>query len=171
MNDEQIDALVPLPTASATGLGDEYESFDRDGRSMGKAYANIDYFTAEQLIADRRAAVHAALVAVQATSAPDEPADPAEIERHRAGHAITVIDLMDDYAEADEETRAGIAAKIIEALTPEVALTAEPVMWQYELATAVEPDGTYVDWRWHCTSSKPCVPEGSIRNLRPLVYG
>ena len=33
----------------ATGLGEEYESFDRHGRSMGTAYETIDYFTLEQL--------------------------------------------------------------------------------------------------------------------------
>lgn len=47
----------------------------------------------------------------------------------------------------------------------------EAVAWQYELATSRAPDGTYSFWRWQITSSKPSVPEGSVRNLRPLVYG
>lgn len=38
-----------LPEPAATGLGDEYESFDRDGRAMGKAYETILYFTADQM--------------------------------------------------------------------------------------------------------------------------
>lgn len=38
-----------LPEPATTGLGDEYESFDRDGRAMGKAYETIRYFTADQM--------------------------------------------------------------------------------------------------------------------------
>lgn len=42
-------AYEKLPEPAATGLGDEYESFDRDGRAMGKAYETILYFTADQM--------------------------------------------------------------------------------------------------------------------------
>jgi hypothetical protein len=44
----------------------------------------------------------------------------------------------------------------------------EPVAWAYELAYTVI-EGRYYD-RWYKEISyfKPCVPEGSIRNLRPL---
>lgn len=38
-----------LPEPSATGLGDEYEAFDRTGRAMGKAYETILYFKADQM--------------------------------------------------------------------------------------------------------------------------
>lgn len=39
----------PLPEPAATGLGDEYEAFDRNGRPMGKAYETIVYFKADQM--------------------------------------------------------------------------------------------------------------------------
>lgn len=38
-----------LPEPSATGLGDEYEAYDRTGRAMGKAYETILYFKADQM--------------------------------------------------------------------------------------------------------------------------
>lgn len=38
-----------LPEPSATGLGDEYEAYDRNGRAMGKAYETIPYFKADQM--------------------------------------------------------------------------------------------------------------------------
>ncbi|WP_426304068.1 hypothetical protein ACN9MJ_13720 [Acidovorax facilis] len=38
-----------LPEPSATGLGDEYEAFDREGRAMGKAYKTILYFKPDQM--------------------------------------------------------------------------------------------------------------------------
>lgn len=38
-----------LPEPSATGLGDEYEAYDRNGRAMGKAYETILYFKADQM--------------------------------------------------------------------------------------------------------------------------
>ena len=41
--------LPALPNPATTGLGDEYEAFDRNGRAMGKAYETISYFTAEQM--------------------------------------------------------------------------------------------------------------------------
>lgn len=39
----------PLPEPAATGLGDEYESFDRNGKAMGKAYETILYFKPDQM--------------------------------------------------------------------------------------------------------------------------
>ena len=41
--------MRPLPEPATTGLGGEYDSFDRNGKSKGKAYANIDYFTVDQV--------------------------------------------------------------------------------------------------------------------------
>jgi hypothetical protein len=50
------------------------------------------------------------------------------------------------------------------------AADAEPVAWQYEIATQII-DGHYACFDWRLGTTEPCVPEGSIRNLRPLVYG
>lgn len=44
----------------------------------------------------------------------------------------------------------------------------KPVAWSYELATRLTEDGSYRGWERHLTFYKPCVPEGSIRNLTPL---
>lgn len=45
-----FEKLLPeLPEPAASGLGPEYDSFDKDGRPMGKAYQNIQYFNAEQM--------------------------------------------------------------------------------------------------------------------------
>ena len=38
-----------LPKHAATGLGEEYESFDQNGRPMGKAYQNLVYYTEDQM--------------------------------------------------------------------------------------------------------------------------
>ena len=38
-----------LPKHVATGLGEEYESFDQNGRPMGKAYQNLVYYTEDQM--------------------------------------------------------------------------------------------------------------------------
>jgi hypothetical protein len=48
-----------LPEPAASGLGNEYEAFDRHGRSMGPAWENVSYFTADQL----RSAYEAGLAA------------------------------------------------------------------------------------------------------------
>lgn len=47
---------------------------------------------------------------------------------------------------------------------------AVPVAWVFELATCIREDGTYSGWDEspRLSMTKPCVPEGSIRNLRPL---
>ena len=42
-------AYPTLPEPSTTGLGDEYEAYDRTGRAMGKAYETILYFKADQM--------------------------------------------------------------------------------------------------------------------------
>lgn len=48
----------------------------------------------------------------------------------------------------------------------------KPGAWKYELAHSRVWDGCqpvgWTDWRWHLSESKPCVPEGSLRNLIPL---
>jgi hypothetical protein len=49
--------LPELPKPKATGIGDEYDAFDSDGKPMGKAYANIDYFTADQMLTMRQSAI------------------------------------------------------------------------------------------------------------------
>ena len=42
--------------------------------------------------------------------------------------------------------------------------------WGYELATwRNSATGEYGGWEWRVTSHKPCVLEGSMRNLTPLV--
>ena len=46
----------------------------------------------------------------------------------------------------------------------------EVVAWRYELATYVECDVRGRGWRRHMTDYKPNVPEGMVRNLRPLTY-
>ena len=43
--------IPAMPKPATTGLGDEYEAFDRDGKSMGLAYENVQYFSADQLAA------------------------------------------------------------------------------------------------------------------------
>jgi hypothetical protein len=45
-----------------------------------------------------------------------------------------------------------------------------PYAWRFELARAILPDGaTYHNWSVpQVSETKPCVPEGSIRNLTPL---
>lgn len=40
--------------------------------------------------------------------------------------------------------------------------------WTYELASHKEADSSYSAWNWHVSFSKPNVPAGAIRNLKPL---
>lgn len=51
---------------------------------------------------------------------------------------------------------------------PSPAVAPEPVAWQYELALYGWSKETYGHWNWHLSEIEPHVPEGSIRNLRPL---
>ena len=45
----------------------------------------------------------------------------------------------------------------------------EPVAWVYELASFMWPDGSYGGWMGkQLAFQKPCVPEGSVRDLTPL---
>ena len=44
----------------------------------------------------------------------------------------------------------------------------EPVAWSYELATHKNLDGQYCEWVKRLSDHEPNVPEGSIRNKRPL---
>ena len=50
----------------------------------------------------------------------------------------------------------------------------EPVAWSYEIATQIKVStninrgNEYKGWENRTTKHKPCVPEGSIRNLIPL---
>lgn len=44
----------------------------------------------------------------------------------------------------------------------------KPLAWSYELATLKLHDGQYGGWKAHLSRDKPNVPEGSIRNLKPL---
>ena len=46
----------------------------------------------------------------------------------------------------------------------------EAVAWKYELAVRIDADGRGSGWCWHLTDYKPSVPDGMIRNLRPLAY-
>lgn len=46
----------------------------------------------------------------------------------------------------------------------------EAVAWRYEIATHFEGDLRGQDWRWRMTDYTPNVPDGLIRNLRPLAY-
>lgn len=48
-----------------------------------------------------------------------------------------------------------------------------PFAWSYKLARAIASDGTYYNWDSEPRLSlyKPCVPEGSIRELRPMYLG
>ena len=46
----------------------------------------------------------------------------------------------------------------------------EPVAWKYELAVRIDAEGRGSGWCWHLTDYKPSVPDGMIRNLRPLTY-
>lgn len=47
---------------------------------------------------------------------------------------------------------------------------AEVVAWEFELATNEGVNGEYCDFQKRISKSKPNVPEGAVRNLRPLVY-
>lgn len=53
-------------------------------------------------------------------------------------------------------------------LSPSPAVAAEPVAWEYELATVRSVGGTYGAWEGRLSRTRPSVPEGSIRDLRPL---
>ena len=47
-----------------------------------------------------------------------------------------------------------------------------PIAYEYELATAISLNGAnYSGWARKVSTDYPTVPAGSIRNLRPLVYG
>lgn len=63
------------------------------------------------------------------------------------------------------------ARKIVAALGFAAPASAggEAVAWAYELASSLQ-EGRYTNWSKNLTYSKPSVPEGSIRNLRPLGY-
>lgn len=48
----------------------------------------------------------------------------------------------------------------------------QPVAWMGELATSMDKDGNYCDWsKPRLFDHRPHVPEGAIRNLRPLYAG
>ena len=50
-------------------------------------------------------------------------------------------------------------------------MSQEPVAWVFELARARRTNGEYVNWGPpQLAFKKPEVPEGSIRNLRPLGH-
>jgi len=60
----------------------------------------------------------------------------------------------------EEDARAAIAA---------YEATAQPVAWSFQLASYISTGGEYMKWSaTQLSTSKPCVPEGSIRNLMPL---
>lgn len=46
----------------------------------------------------------------------------------------------------------------------------EPDAWSYELAHGIAASGVYSNWESRLSRNKPCVPDGSIRNMKPL-YG
>ena len=46
----------------------------------------------------------------------------------------------------------------------------EPVAWKYELAVRINAEGRGSGWCRRLTDYKPSVPDGMIRNLRPLTY-
>ncbi len=53
---------------------------------------------------------------------------------------------------------------------------AQPTAWAYELASAItaNPDGSrgaYCNWKPFVSFTKPNVPNGAVRNLRPLFAG
>jgi hypothetical protein len=83
---------------------------------------------------------------------------------------------LSDYPQAAEAVREGIA-EIRRLRAAQAAQDVgqdegrgEPVAWVYELARARHPEtGEYTNWGPpQVTLYEPCVPEGSIRNLRPL---
>lgn len=57
-----------------------------------------------------------------------------------------------------------------EAVRRSAPVAQEPVAfaWVYELAICKTDDGEYVGWHTCLSLTKPCVPDGSIRNIRPL---
>jgi hypothetical protein len=73
-----------LPKHAATGLGEEYESFDQNGKPMGKAYQNLVYYTEDQMraFADATYALRAsqgqAPATVQADSVLEDAAQQGE---------------------------------------------------------------------------------------------
>lgn len=51
-------------------------------------------------------------------------------------------------------------------------MNSSPVAWIYELATVYDSrTDEYLGWKKYVSETKPIVPEGSIRNLRPLYEG
>lgn len=58
-------------------------------------------------------------------------------------------------------------------IAPIVTPKPEIVAWQYSIAKARYLDGSgYTDFGpLEISTTKPNVPEGSIRDLRPLIYG
>jgi hypothetical protein len=42
--------------------------------------------------------------------------------------------------------------------------------WVYEFATAIDDGGRYCNWRKTLEFEPPNIPEGAVRNLRPLIY-
>lgn len=54
---------------------------------------------------------------------------------------------------------------------PPADIPRAPDGWCYELANAMWQGGEYTNWTVHISMIRPCVPPGSIRNLRPLFVG
>lgn len=93
--------------------------------------------------------------------------------------------LLDDYVRARKERdrvippseiACAMVARIEVALLAHVlgapAAVSEVIAWRYELAHSINKEtGEYCDWYWHLTACPPSVPEGSIRNLTPLIAG
>lgn len=70
-------------------------------------------------------------------------------------------DLMTTYKES-----LAVAIHAYIAHAPKLELVA----WSYDLAFSYQT-GKYYEWRSFVSKDKPCVPEGSIRNLIPLYAG
>ena len=86
--------------------------------------------------------------------------------RQAAQQAVEALEFIEETFVSERDAKQEAIAALRAALSQQPA-TPEPVAWHYELAHRIGPS----DWRIHITEHTPNVPDGAIRNLRPLVFG
>ena len=82
-----------LPKHAATGLGEEYESFDQHGKPMGKAYQNLVYYTEDQMraFADATCAMRASQGQAPAQAAPTTQPAPQQDVSAAGGDSFLLL--------------------------------------------------------------------------------
>src|SRR5580692_7041987 len=121
---------------------------------------------------------------------PDRAASPsANVAQWKQAidYELVMIQLTaDSFATPREAVHALINWHVSVALDPAVSRQAQALIdkgkadaanvaqgveaWVYEFATAIDDDGRYCNWCKALEFEPPNIPEGTVRNLSPLIY-